>query len=332
MFRRAVLISEVTVAALLGTAMLGAERAFARMRLVLVMVLAVNWLSIPLFTTAAIHQPGETDPSLVGNWRGLYIQKNITGAVCALTVLLFLFPGRRARRQSDWLVIAAALGFLYFTSSKTSMRLLPVAVLFAYAYRAGWKNGLDRALLAMTALLAAGCIATLLALNTEAIVKFLSDPQELTGRTEIWQAIFAYLKDHFFLGAGYSSVFGTGLQSPLLPYLQGRNWVAQVANSHNGYLDIFLGLGAIGFGLALIALLALPFRRFWPLNSDRAKAGYFAVFVFIVFHNFTEADFLASDGVLWLAFLMVLAALRQPVPAPAPAPARTRSPALSWSA
>ena len=154
-FRRAVLISEVTGAALLGVALLGAERAFARLRLVLVIVLAVNWLSIPLFPTAAIHQPGELDPNLVGNWRGLYIQKNITGAVCALTVLLFLFPGPRARRWSDWLVIAAALVFLYFTSSKTSMRLLPAAMALAYAYRAGWKNGLDRASLAMMALLAA---------------------------------------------------------------------------------------------------------------------------------------------------------------------------------
>ena len=330
-FRRAVLISEVTGAALLGTALLGAERAFERLRLVLVIVLAVNWLAMPFIPTA-MHQVGEIDPQLIGNWRGLYDQKNVAGAVCALTVLLFLFPGRRARRNSDWLVMAAALGFLYFTVSKTSMRLLPVAAALGYAYRAGWKNGLDRALLTMTALVGAGCIATVLALNIELITRFLSDPDALTGRTEIWQAIFAYLKDHFFLGAGYDSVFSTGLQSPLLPYLHGRNWVAQVSNSHNGYIDIFLGLGAIGFVLALIALLALPFRHFWPLNFDRARIGYFAVFVFIVFHNFTEADFLAPDGVLWLAFLMVLAAIRQPVPAPVPARARPRPAALSWQA
>jgi len=331
-FRRAVLISEVTGAALLGTALLGAERAFERLRLVLVIVLAVNWLAMPFIPTA-MHQVGEIDPRLIGNWRGLYDQKNVAGAVCALTVLLFLFPGRRARRTSDWLVIAAALGFLYFTRSTTSTVLLPVAAAFAYCYRAAWRNGLDRALLAITALLAVGCIAAVLALNTELITRYLSDPDAFTGRTEIWQADLAYLKDHFFLGAGYDSVFSTGLQSPLLPYLHGRNWVAQVSNSHNGYLDIFVGLGVIGLGLALIALLALPFRRFWPLNFDRAKVGYFAVFIFIVFHNFTEADFLAADGVLWLAFLMVLAAIRQPAPAPAPARTQARPAAsLSWQA
>ncbi len=317
-FRRAVLITEVTATALAGTAMLGPERAFARLRQVLVLVLIVNWVATP-FVPTAVHLPGETDPGLIGDWRGLYDQKNITGAVCALTVLLFFFPAARQRRWTDWLVIFAALGFLYFTNSKTSMALLPVAILFGVAYRAGWKNGLDRILLTLTAMLAISCVVVVGLLNADLIARLLEDPAALTGRTEIWQADIAYLKDHFFLGAGYASVFGTGLQSPLLQYLHGRNWVAQVSNSHNGYLDIALGLGAIGFVLAILALLVLPFARFWPLTRNPAHAGLFAIFVFIVFHNFTEADFLAADGVLWLAFLMVLGALQRKAPAAAAA-------------
>jgi O-antigen ligase len=100
--------------------------------------------------------------------------------------------------------------------------------------------------------------------------------------------------------------------------------VAMVSNSHNGYFDMFASLGAVGFALALLALLMAPFRRFWALNFDRSKAGYFAIFIFIIFHNFTEADFLSSDGVSWLVFLMVIGALRQPtaVPQPSRLPAR----------
>ena len=331
-FRRAVLITEVTVTPLLGVALLGPERAFSRLRTVLVIVLVANWISIPLIASA-VHGVGEQDPKLIGNWRGLYDQKNVAGAVCALTVLQFLFPGLRERRWTDWLVIAAALVFLYFTKSKTSLALLPVAAAFGYAYRAGWKNGLDRALLALTALLAIGGILTLLALNTELIDKIMADPDAFTGRTEIWNAEIAYLKDHFLLGAGYGSIFSTGQPSPLTPYLHGRNWVAMVSNSHNGYFDMFASLGAIGFALALMALLVAPFRRFWALNFDRAKAGYFAVFIFIIFHNFTEADFLSSDGVDWLVFLMVIGALCQPVTAPLPSRRPTRPPGtLSWQA
>jgi O-antigen ligase len=315
-FRRAVLITEVTVTPLFGIALLGPERAFHRLRQVLVIVLVANWTAIILHVPAAVHGVGEQDPKLVGNWRGLYDQKNVTGAVCALTVLTFLFPGLRARRRTDWLVIAAALVFLNFTQNKTSLGLLPMAAMFGYVYRGGWKNGLDRALLALTGLLAIGCIIAFLALNTDLIARTMANPDAFTGRTEIWNAEIAYLKSHFLLGAGYGSIFSTGLPSPLAPYLHGRTWVAMVSNSHNGYFDMFASLGAVGFALALLALLVAPFRRFWALNFDRAKAGYFAIFIFIICHNFTEADFLSSDGVSWLVFLMVIGALRQPAAAP----------------
>lgn len=306
-FRRAALITEVSVTALVGTAILGPERAFARLRLVLLVVLVANWIAIPIIP-AAIHQVGELDPKLIGNWRGLYDQKNVAGAVCALTILAYFFPGGRRRRWSDWLVIAAAAGFLFMTKSKTSMALLPVAVAFGLLYRRGWKNGLNRALLATIGLVIITALAALILLNTDLITHIMQDPDALTGRTEIWEADLSYLKDHFFLGAGFEAVFGTGGQSPLANYLHGRNWVADVSNSHNGYLEIFLGLGALGFVLALIVLLIIPFAKFWPLNHDPARDGYFAIFIFIIFHNFTEADFLAPDGVLWLAFLMVLSA------------------------
>ena len=311
-FRRAALITEVSVSALLGTALLGPERAFARLRLVLLLVLAMNWIAIPILP-AAIHQVGELDPKLVGNWRGLYDQKNVAGAVCALTILAYFFPMGRGRRWSDWLVIAAAAAFLFMTKSKTSMSLLPVAVAFGLIYRKGWKTGLDRALLATAGLLVLLALGLLVALNTELITRIMQDPDALTGRTEIWQADIAYLKDHFALGAGFEAVFGTGGQSPLANYLHGRNWVADVSNSHNGYLEIFLGLGAIGFVLSLLVLVVIPFAKFWPLNHDPARDGYFAIFIFIVCHNFTEADFLAPDGVLWMAFLMVLSAIKNPV-------------------
>jgi len=214
--------------------------------------------------------------------------------------------------------------FLYFTRSKTSLALVPLAAAFAYAYRIGWKNGLDLALLALAGAIALGCIVMLAALNTEAITRIMADPAAFTGRTEIWNAEIAYLRQHFLLGAGYGSIFSTGTPSPLLPYLHGRNWVAAVSNSHNGYFDMFASLGAIGFGLTLAALVVAPFSKFWALNFDRAKAGYFAVFVFFIFHNFTEADFLTSDGVSWMIFLMTIGALRQTAVQPAPARAVAR--------
>jgi len=89
-FRRAGLEVVIVLSLLLSVDTIGAERAFLLWRVLLAVILLVNFLSIPLIP-AARHFAGETDPALVGNWRGLYGHKNIAGAVCAITAILFLF-------------------------------------------------------------------------------------------------------------------------------------------------------------------------------------------------------------------------------------------------
>jgi exopolysaccharide production protein ExoQ len=55
-----------------------------------------------------------------------------------------------------------------------------------------------------------------------------------------------------------------------------------------------------------------PLLRFWPLESARTgfKALLFAIFVFVLLHNFLETDFLESDNSIWFAFLVMLASLK----------------------
>ena len=103
--RRAGLEVVIVVSLMLSVETLGPARAFTLWRWLLAAVLLVNFLSIPLVASAR-HGAGEIDPALVGNWRGLYGHKNIAGALCALTAILFLFTktGRK-----NWIGIAVAL-------------------------------------------------------------------------------------------------------------------------------------------------------------------------------------------------------------------------------
>jgi hypothetical protein len=63
----------------------------------------------------------------------------------------------------------------------------------------------------------------------------------------------------------------------------------------------------------MLGLIVEPLRRLWPLDwgTDGFKPMLFALFVFLVLHNIMESDFLEGDGVNWVAFLLVLGALRQ---------------------
>ena len=308
--RRAALAAIVVISTMASVDLIGAPRAFFLWRVVLAAVLVINWLSIPLIATA-VHLPGDADPGLIGDWRGLYGQKNTAGAVCVMTAILFLFSRNGRGNWIGWLVAAAATGFLIMTRSKTSLALFPGALLAGGLYRLCWRDALSRAIFACGALLVLTGLAAAAILNWDMISRILNDPAGLTGRAEIWQAILAYMRDHPFLGAGFGTIAHTGTLSPLHNYTSAR-WVEAIADSHNGYLQILIATGGIGLLLALASMVADPLFRFWPLEPARAgfKALLFALFIFVLLHNFLETDFLESDNSGWFAFLVVLASLK----------------------
>jgi O-antigen ligase len=312
--RRAGLEIVIVVALLLSVDTVEPQRAFHWWRWLLAGVLLINFLSIPLVPVAR-HLAGETDPALVGNWRGLYGHKNIAGAVCAITTILFLFTHTGWKNIVGIAIAAAAVFFLVMTHSKTSMGLLPVALLAGLAYRIGWRDGLGRAILCVAGLLALAALISLALLDAGQIAHALEDPREFTGRAAIWAAELRYIADHPLLGSGFGTFTDTGGLSPLHNYVDNR-WVEAVSHGHNGYLQTLVTIGGVGFVLTMLATVIWPLRRFWALDHahDGFKPMLFALFVFLVLHNFMESDFLEGDGASWAAMLMVIAALNRPPP------------------
>ncbi|HEY8950178.1 MAG TPA: O-antigen ligase family protein [Rhizomicrobium sp.] len=308
--RRVGLEVVVVLSVVLSVNNLGVERCLRILRLVLALVLIVNWISIPILPQA-VHLPNETDPSIVGDWRGLYFHKNITGAVCAVSAMLFLYYAIRDRSRTDWALLIGTIGFLIMTRSKSSMGLLPLAIGAGAVYFWAWRRPLDRAIISIVAILFAALAVTLVLLNYDTIARILSDPQEFTGRTAIWQAEVAFIRDHPWLGSGFGSFADTGALSPLHNYV-GASWVDAVSHGHNGYLQLTVTLGFVGLALAMIAVILTPAMAFWQIDGmDRLlKAFLFCLFVFFVLHNLTESDFLESDGASWVVFLLMMAALR----------------------
>ncbi|HWA29826.1 MAG TPA: O-antigen ligase family protein [Rhizomicrobium sp.] len=308
--RRVGLEVVVVLSVMLSVNELGADRAFRVLRLVLALVLIVNWVSIPI-VPQAVHLPGETDPSIVGDWRGLYFHKNITGAVCAVSAMVFLYYAIRDRSRIDWALLVATLGFLVMTRSKSSMGLLPLGIASGALYYWAWRRALDRAIVTLSMVLVVLLAATLIGVYYHDLARLFSDPQEFTGRTVIWQAEIAFIRDHLLLGSGFGSFADTGALSPLHNYV-GQDWVDTISHGHNGYLQLMVTTGIVGFTLTMICVILQPGIAFWRMDDmDRLlKAFLFALFVFFVFHNLTESDFLESDGASWVVFLMMLASLR----------------------
>jgi O-antigen ligase len=258
-----------------------------------------------------MHRTGEQDVALVGAWRGLFGHKNIAGSISALTAIVFLFSALEKRRLADGLVVVLALGFLWMTRSKSSLGLLPVAILAGAIYRLAWRRELDRLIVGVAALLLSAIVLSLFVFGSDQIMRVLEDPSEFTGRAAIWQAELSYIRDHPLRGAGFGTFADTGGISPLRNYVVG-SWVAAVAHGHSGYLQILVTVGSIGFLLAVLGLVVVPIFQFWQIVPERValRALLFAIFIFLILHNFMESDFLADDGSTGVALLLALAMLR----------------------
>jgi exopolysaccharide production protein ExoQ len=306
--RRSGLAFVLVVAAMLSVETLGCERSLKLWRWVLLAVLIVNLVSIR-FIPAAVHPPGEADAALVGAWRGLYSHKNIAGSASAMTALVFLFTPRQKywHKAFDVAVAAAAIFFTVMTRSKSSLGLVAVALLAGGVYGLAWKREIDRTIAVIAGGLLLVAAAVFVVVDQGAITRLFSDPEQFTGRTEIWRAEAAFIRDHLIFGAGFGTFSDTGGVSPLHNYVGG--WVTEASHGHNGYLQIFVTTGLIGFVLALAALIVAPAIGFWKRGSVALKALLFALFVFLLLHNLMETDFLEGDGVAWVAYLLMLAML-----------------------
>lgn len=306
--RRAVLQSLIVICALLSVETVGAKRAFEIWRVLLGIVLIVNLLSIPVID-AARHGADEIDTALIGNWRGLYGHKNIAGAVAAVTVILFLFSRTGAKNWFGILMAIAAGFFLVMTHSKSSLGFLLPALLAGWLYHLSWRDGLGRAILIAGTALLLCALGTWAILDAETISRQFTNPEEFTGRAAIWAAEIAYIRDHPFLGSGFGTFADTGGASPLAGYINNA-WMQQVSHGHNGYLQLLVTIGGIGFMLVMVALVIRPLQRFWAIDNDASafKPMLFAIFVFMVLHNIMESDFLEGGGA-WVSLLLLIAAL-----------------------
>jgi len=280
------------------------------LRIAMVIVLLANYVAVLVFPELGLHNgAGSDEYSLMGDWRGVLQHKNIAGAACALTMILFTFDRGRMPRWIQIPVFLASAYFLYQSNSKTSFGLGIASLVTGFVflrYKLRYK-GLVIAVLG----LAAVAVTVLAGMYQNPLIDKLNDPKAFTGRTQIWQAEFKFIQDNPLLGSGYGSFWDIGAKSPVFKYASGE--LALIPSGHNGYLDLLVQLGIPGFLLILTVAVILPFRKLIssPMLVGAKGALLVALFLFCIGHNFTESSLFERDMLVWV-MLMVTMALSQP--------------------
>jgi O-antigen ligase len=124
----------------------------------------------------------------------------------------------------------------------------------------------------------------------------------LTNRTDIWQELWA-LRGNLFVGTGFEG-FWTGER--FLAILQLR----RINEAHNGYLEVFLNLGAIGLALWLL-VIAAAYRNCRRLIVNNYRFGQIGMTLFTVFltYNCTESGIRGLSFILFFFFLVAIDAV-----------------------
>jgi exopolysaccharide production protein ExoQ len=91
---------------------------------------------------------------------------------------------------------------------------------------------------------------------------------DLTGRTEVWQNLYPYIKSQRWQGYGYESFW---LPSRLQEFGDEQKWA--VPDAHNGFINLTLGTGLVGVSLYTL-LLTLAFLQAARLQLRRHDTAY----------------------------------------------------------
>ena len=282
------------------------DRTVAVLQWVTSAFLLANFAAVLLAPDVGIHQMADPfDPGLVGDWRGVLVQKNFAGAVCAIAVLLFVLGGQGVNPLWRWLMVVGNLVFLWGTSSKTSMAILGVSLVAGWMFLRHDPRYRGFAILALAAI--ATTIAVLVQIYWAEITAPFDNQDALTGRVQIWPALFAYAQDHWLFGAGYGSFWNVGDDSPIFRY--GKGWVTELGNAHSGYMDVLVQLGVIGLALTVAALLVIPLLSVIasPRVGGRRGALLVALLVFCAGHNGTETSLLERDAIVQVFLIFAIA-------------------------
>ncbi len=251
-------------------------------------------------------------PGPIGH-EGIYNHKNSLGNTAALATLLCLYgvlAGARVTRVASIVGLLVCFILLQQSQSKTAMGMAviaPAVGLYFYVMCRIFRFPFLAVIVGSTVALVLGfrIVGETIDLQAGDVFLRLFGDKTFTGRTFIWQFAYDHALERPWLGHGYAGFWDIG---PELPKFRAPDFIAKMAHSHNGYLNIWLETGIVGLAL---------FANFMVLsinNIGRAAAVDAAGFLLfssltgsLLLTNLMEVDFLEAMAPGWMLFMLAAA-------------------------
>jgi len=231
----------------------------------------------------------------VPTFTGVATSKNTLGQTCLIAGVYFSWSlifrwrediqrGGIPRVAVNLLFLALVAWLLYMANSATSMVcLLAVVSLFAAGRVPALASEPRRVVWFCGIALSLFLILELSADTSNWIIEGLGRSKDLTTRVPMWELLLR-MNTNPLIGVGYES-FWSGVR---FDYIWRQ--FPGIIQAHNGYLDLYLNIGAIGLLLLLISIADGFAAAIKELESDYATSLLRIAFIIaVVLNNWTEA-------------------------------------------
>jgi len=242
-------------------------------------------------------------------YAGYFADKNSMGQVAAIAVLLALhemfYPGRR--RALGIIIVVIATLLLFLSNSKTSLGLALCAPFLAgLTLIIGRRMRISSATVLLSILFCYAVLSSVSGFTMNRVSYMLYNNPDFSGRIYIWDFVQHEIARRPFLGWGYQSFWLVGPDGPSI--VDGSGWIKMMPHAHNGYLDVRLETGLIGFALFLSFIITTLYAIGRVADRDPVRAWIvLSLALFVIFDNFLETVWMRGFGVLWVVFVTVAA-------------------------
>lgn len=290
--------------ALIGTSLFGfylAIRYTPRQRLMLFGWAFGLTLLLSLVFIVALPKYGIMGGVHAGAARGIFTHKNQFGktlVICLITFqMLTAQPG--ANRFLSLLGLATSFSFVILCRSTTALVSSIIVMSIAPIYRI-LRLRYNLLFPTISCVICLSVVAFIGVLNSlEGILNFFGEDLTLTGRTELWETSWSFIQKHFWWGHGYGGFWSTSRH--LMEKAVG--WKAP--NSHNGFLDLWLDLGFVGFAIVISCYFTTLFRSLVVDRFNKAADSlWIPLFLnYYVLLNLAESYVIERNDIFWVLFV-----------------------------
>lgn len=262
--------------------------------------IAMGLLTLSVLSVLIIPHDGLMTAVHPGALRGLWLEKNASAesfAICAIACAVVAL----AEENWKWLLgTAFALGLILMARAAGALAASSLALSFLFfvefirrgPVRFFLGSGISIFIVAAIAFVIAG-------LGLEA-AGLLGRDTSLTGRTVIWPTVIDFIKQKPWLGYGFQAFWVDGSDTKELVMMRAQ---FEAHNAHNSYLEMMLGIGAVGSFFIWFGVLRAMFQSSTALfGGNDARRFALGFFIFALVISLSESSLGDSAGMA--AFVM----------------------------